>query len=195
MNNILKLITKYKDKLEIGSFRSGQTLFFENDRCEKIGVVKTGGISIKSYFANGHEVTYNTLEAGDMFGNNLIFSSHPYYRGDVIAQMDSEIYFVSKEKLIYLLKNDEEFMVEYLTAQSDFSKTLNLKIKLLTISSAEDRIKFYLTINKNKIKYKSITKLAQDLYLTRECLSRTLKKLEQNLVIKISQKTITLMVD
>lgn len=195
MNNILKIIYKYKEDIELVSYKKDQILFLENDRCQKVGIVKNGEISIKSYFADGKEVTYNTLKSGDMFGNNLIFSSNPFYRGDVIALENSEIYLVSKEKLIKILKEDEEFLIEYLSAQSDFSKTLNLKIKLLTIQGAEDRVKYYLTISKGQIKFKSITILAQDLYLTRECLSRTLKKLEQKSEIKISHKTIVKMVD
>ena len=122
----------------------------ENDTCKSVGIVKTGEISIKSYFANGKEVTYNTLKEGQMFGNNLIFSSTPRYRGDVIAQKESEIWFIRKDNLLKLLKLDETFLLEYLTQQSDFSKTLNLKIKLLTISAAEDRLVYYLTFNKNK---------------------------------------------
>ena len=195
MNNILKIIYKYKEDIELASYKKDQILFLENDQCQKVGIVKNGEISIKSYFADGKEVTYNTLKSGDMFGNNLIFSSNPFYRGDVIALENSEIYLVSKERLIKILKEDEEFLIEYLSAQSDFSKTLNLKIKLLTIQGAEDRVKYYLTINKGQIKFKSITKLAQDLYLTRECLSRTLKKLEQKSEIKIFHKTILKMVD
>ena len=129
-----------------------------------------------------------------MFGNNLIFSSKPFYRGDVIASEDSIIYLISKDKLLSLLKKDDELLITYLTNQSDFSKTLNFKIKLLTINNAEDRLLYYLTFNKNKIRYKTITKLANDLFLTRESLSRTITKLVKSKKITHSQKTLTLVV-
>ena len=166
----------------------------ENDVCSCVGLVKSGEISIKSFFADGKEVVYNTLTSGQLFGNNLIFSTKPYYRGDVVANKDSEIIFIGKESLLSLLQKDKEFLLSYLTEQSDFSKTLNLKIKLLTISSAEDRLLYYLTFNNNKITYKSITKLANELFLTRESLSRTIRKLREKHKIKIDAKTITLMV-
>ena len=153
MNKLLHLISKHKEIIELRQFKAGETLFLENDTCQAIGVLKKGEISIKSYFSNGKEITYNTLKEGQMFGNNLIFSSNPTYRGDVIAEKDSEIYFVSKESLTEILKNDDEFLVEYLSEQSDFSKTLNFKIKLLTIQSAEDRVQYYLTFNKGLIIY------------------------------------------
>lgn len=194
MNNIVQVLSKYPQYIEKRSFNAGKTIFLENDTCQSVGIVKSGEISIKSYFDNGKEVTYNVLLEGQMFGNNLIFSSNPRYRGDVISQKESEIWFLSKENLLKILKEDEEFLVLYLTQQSDFSKTLNLKIKLLTISGAEDRLLYYLTFNKSKIIYKSVTKLADELYLTRESLSRTITKLVKNKKIKKSGKTLELVV-
>lgn len=194
MKEIIELINKHKSQCETRTYKKGETIFYENELCEKIGVVKKGEISIKSYFSDGKEVTYNILTAGQMFGNNLVFSSNPFYRGDVIALENSEICFLDKNELVKILKTDDEFLVAYLTRQSDFSKTLNFKIKLLTISSAEDRLIYYLTFNKNKIMYKSITKLANELYLTRESLSRTIKKLADKRVIKHSGKNIELVV-
>ena len=195
MENIISLITKHPEYIEERRFKAGETLFLENDVCRSVGVVKNGEISIKSYFSNGKEVTYNVLSTGQMFGNNLIFSSNPFYRGDVIASKDSEIIFISKEGILKMLKADDEFLIAYLSQQSDFSKTLNLKIKLLTISSAEDRLIYYLTFNKNKISYMSITKLANELYLTRESLSRTIKKMKDKKIILVDGKNITLMVE
>ena len=195
MKNIIDQIKKYKDIVESKTFKKGETIFYENETCTKIGIIDSGEISIKSYFSNGKEVVYNNLQKGQMFGNNLIFSSNPQYRGDVIAEHDTEVFFINKESLIYILQNDVDFLNTYLTEQSDFGKTLNLKIKLLTITSASDRLIYFLTVNKNKIQYKTVTKLANELYLTRESLSRTLKKLKENKIIMIGKKTITLMVD
>ena len=195
MNNIIQLIKKHEKMFERRSYKKGETIFFEGDECKTIGVVEAGEVSIKSYFSNGKEVVYNTIQKGEMFGNNLIFSSNPHYRGDVIAEQDSTIFFINKESLLSIMQKDIEFLNLYLTRQSDFSKTLNLKIKLLTINAASDRLIYFLTINKNEIHYKSITKLANELYLTRESLSRTLKKLKENKIINVSKKTITLMVE
>jgi len=194
MNNLINLLNKYPQYLEKRTYKTQETIFFENDTCISVGIVKSGEISIKSYFANGKEVTYNVLEEGQMFGNNLVFSSTPRYRGDVISQKQSEIWFINRENLLKLLKQDDELLVLYLTQQSDFSKNLNFKIKLLTISSAEDRLAYYLTFNKGKITYKSITKLANELYLTRESLSRTITKMVKEKKITQVSKTLKLVV-
>ena len=194
MNNLINLLTKYPQYLEKRIYKPQETIFLENDTCISVGIVKSGEISIKSYFASGKEITYNVLEEGQMFGNNLVFSSTPRYRGDVISQKQSEIWFISRGNLLKLLKQDDELLALYLTQQSDFSKSLNFKIKLLTISSAEDRLTYYLTFNKGKIAYKSITKLANELYLTRESLSRTITKMVKEKKITQISKTLKLVV-
>lgn len=194
MKNILSLLENYIDELEIHTYKSGQTLFFEGDKCEKVGIVKDGLVSIKSFFSNGKEVTYNRLEKGMMFGNNLIFSSSPFYRGDVICIEDSIIAFATKDQMLKILKENDEFLEAFLAKQADFSKQLNLQIKLLSISSAKDRVLYYLTFNKGFLRYKSITELASTLFLARETLSRTLTNLVDEGSIQIRNKTIKLIV-
>ena len=191
MNNLLKYLSK-KNEYDVIHARKNQTLFFEGDECKKVGMILSGKVSIISYLDGGQEVIYNTLGKGEMFGNNLVFSSVPFYRGDVVAIDESEIMYITKDELLNLLKDDKAFLEMYLRQQSDFSKLLNFKIKLLTISSAQERIKYYLTFNKNEISYKSVTKLAKELYLSRETLSRTLYKMQRDGLIKIDQKKVTL---
>lgn len=194
MDKISKFIVKNSGiSYEEFTAKKNQTLFFEGDECKKIGLIISGKVSIISYFSDGQEVIYNEIEKGQMFGNNLIFSSEPFYRGDVVATEESIIYYISKEELLKALTIDKDFLELYLKQQSDFSKKLNFKIKLLTINNARERVLYYLTFNKKKISYKSITRLAKELYLTRESLSRTLYKMERNGEIAIVDKEITLL--
>ena len=179
-----------KQSLKLKTFQKGEVLFYEGDLCESIGVVKNGELKISSYLENGHEVIYNIIEKGQMFGNNLLFSSEPHYRGDVVSTKDSEIYIIDKETLLGYLKENTDFLIAYLNAQSDFGKQLNLNIKLLTLKTAEERILYYLSINKNKIAYKSVSELANKLYLTRESTSRELHRLAKLKIIEIQSKAI-----
>ena len=196
MENILNLLTKDELKsLKIVDSPKGETLFIEGDTCESVGIVKSGEVSIKSFLATGKEITYNVIEPGQMFGNNLIFSTNPIYRGDVVSEKDSEIYLLDKKTLVNLLSNNEKFLLAYLNYQSDFSKSLNLQIKLLSLESAKDRFEYYLTFNKGLIRYKSVSDLAKKLFLTRETLSRLISKMVKDDEISVKNKTITLLVE
>ena len=179
--------------LNMRSLKKGTVLFHENDKCESIGIVINGQISIVSYLIDGKEIVYNQITNNGIFGNNLVFSSEPYYKGNIIIDVDSEIAFINKKDLVKLLSDNDLFLTEYLKIQSDFGKTLNNKIKLLSIDSAEERFYFYMHEHSNAIKYSSISDLAKKLYLKRETLSRLISKLLKQKKIKKDKEYITLL--
>lgn len=192
--NILDTIKPSKlNTINVKNLNKGKVLFRENDKCDCIGIVIEGQLSIITYLEDGKEVVFNTLNPGDIFGNNLIFSSEPYYKGNIITNISSKVALISKKELISLLKSNDEFMIEYFKIQSNFSKQLNDKIKLLSMDAAEDRFYYYMHKNKRSITYSSISNLSKELYLKRETLSRLISKLEKQKKIKRSKDTITLL--
>ena len=193
-NNILSLLSKEEQKfLEVKSVNKGTYLFREGELCSKIAFIVLGGVKIVSTHYSGNEVVFNVLENGEIFGNNLIFSDSPYYKGDVVTTKDSTIVFLKKEYLEKILQSNKEFLISYLNNQSKFGKKLNSTIKMLSMPSAEDRFMFYLHENKDEISFHTITDLAEILNLKRETLSRLLTKLEKkNAVRRSSHKIVKL---
>ncbi len=193
MNIIALLNEKEKERLIYKELRKGETLFYENDHCEQIGIVKYGKLLITSYPENGNPIIYNRLKEDDMFGNNLLFSSQPFYKGDVIAESDSGIIIINKDVLIDLFEENTNFLIAYLQIQADSGKRLHSRIRLLSIDSAQERFLTYLRENGNKITYSSVSDLADDLFIRRETLSRLLSKLIKNKVVIKDGKTVRLL--
>ena len=186
MSNLLNTLTKEElNKVKIVSLSKEQILFHEGDVCEFVGVVIEGDIEITSYSYGGKEIIFNHLFSGMVFGNNLIFSSNPIYKGSIIAKKLSKVALIYKNQLISLLKSNNEFLLKYLQYQSDMGKDLNSKIKLLSLDNAEERFFYYLHSQNGQITYSSITKLASILSLQRETLSRLISRLvKENKIIK-----------
>jgi len=193
MNIIALLNEKEKERPIYKELRKGETLFYENDRCGEIGIVKYGKLLITSYPENGNPIIYNRLKEDDMFGNNLLFSSQPFYKGDVIAESDSGIILIKKDVLIGFLEENTDFLLAYLQIQADSGKRLHSRIRLLSIDSAQERFITYLRENGNKITYSSVSDLADDLFIRRETLSRLLSKLIKNKVVIKDGKTVRLL--
>lgn len=193
MNIIALLNEKEKERLIYKELRKGETLFYENDCCGEIGIVKYGKLLITSYPENGNPIIYNRLKEDDMFGNNLLFSSQPFYKGDVIAESDSGIILIKKDVLIGFLEENTDFLLTYLQIQADSGKRLHSRIRLLSIDSAQERFITYLRENGNKITYSSVSDLADDLFIRRETLSRLLSKLIKNKVVIKDGKTVRLL--
>ena len=178
MSNLLETLNKEElEKVKIVSLSKEQILFHEGDVCESVGVVIEGEIEIASYSYGGKEIIFNHLYPGMVFGNNLIFSSNPVYKGSIIAKKPSKVALIYKNQLISLLKNNDEFLLKYLQYQSDTGKDLNGKIKLLSLDNAEERFFYYAHSQNGVIAYSSITKLASILSLQRETLSRLISRL------------------
>ncbi len=189
---LLQVLTKKEHKLVKGyQVTKNSVINHEGDFCENVGVIISGKVDIVSYSFQGKELILNSLKAGDVFGNNLIFSSEPTYRGDVIAKEKCVIAFISKENLIYLLQNNQEFLTLYLKAQSDFGKSLNARIQLLSFTNAEERLVYYASKNDNVITFKNVTTLAAQIGIQRETLSRLLTSLVKRHLIKKEKGKIT----
>lgn len=189
---LLQVLNKKEHKLVNGyQVTKNSVINHEGDLCENIGVIISGKVDVVSYSFQGKEMVLNSLKAGDIFGNNLIFSSEPIYRGDVIAKEKCVIAFINKENLLFLLQNNQEFLQLYLKAQSDFGKSLNARIQLLSFTNAEERLVYYASKNDNVIVFKNVTALATQIGIQRETLSRLLTSLVKRHLIKKEKGKIT----
>ena len=191
---LLNVLNKEEHKLVKGyQVAKNNVIFHEGDVCETIGIIISGKVDIISYSFEGKELLINSLKAGEIFGNNLIFSSEPVYRGDVIAQEKSVIAIINKENLVYLLQNNKDFLNLYLKAQSDKAKLLTSRIQLLSLVNAEERLFYYASKNDNVITYKNVTTLAATIGVQRETLSRLLTSLIKRHLIKKEKGKITVL--
>ena len=191
-NNILSTLTKEQQMLlEIKTLNKGYVLFREGQTCDRIAIVVSGQVKISSIHYSGNELIFNIIEKGEMFGNNLIFSDDPRYKGDVITLKDSTIVLIQKSHLENILQSNKDFLIQYLNIQSNFGKKLNSTIKMLSFTSAEERFKYYLKSNNNVINFHTISDLADILHLKRETLSRLISKLEkENAITRSPHKII-----
>ncbi len=189
---LLQVLSKKEHKLVNGyQVTKNSVIAHEGDNCENIGIIVSGKVDIVSYAFKGKEMLLNSLKAGDIFGYNLIFSSEPIYRGDVIAKEKCVIAFINKENLIFLLQNNQDFLKLYLQAQSDFGKSLNARIQLLSFTNAEERLFYFASKNDNVIIFKNVTALAAQIGIQRETLSRLLTSLVKRHLIKKEKGKIT----
>ena len=191
---LLNVLSKKEHQMVKGyQIAKGNIIFHEGDACESIGIIISGKVDIVSYSFQGKEMLINSLKAGELFGNNLIFSSSPIYKGDVIAKEKCVVAFINRENLIYLLQNNKEFLELYLQAQSDKAKLLTGRIQLLSFPNAEERLFYYASKNHNVIEYKNVTTLAATIGVQRETLSRLLTSLIERHLIKKEKGKITVL--
>ena len=110
--NILSLLKDSQlKKVKIVTLSKNKILFQEDQKCDYISIIMEGEIKIVSYSFSGREIIYSLLKKDEIFGNNLIFSSSPFYKGAVVAKVNSKIALIDKDTLINLLQENKEFLL------------------------------------------------------------------------------------
>lgn len=197
MKNLIELLNdnEKNEFLEYKKYKKNEIIFSEGLKCNYIGIIIEGSVLISTITYNNKEETINLLNKNKVFGNNLIFSSSPFYLGNVISYTNTYICFINKDNLMKLLNTNKLFLNEYLRILSDqvlFEKNNN---KILVHKNVRDRILYYINIThktKGQVKIKSIAELARILSLPRPSVSREIYKLINENIIKYNNKIITL---
>lgn len=186
-----EFIKLLKDNIEEKvEYKKDEIIFHEQECCNKIGLVIKGKIIIASYSYKGNEILFNNLKKNSIFGNSLIFSSSPFYKGKIISKTDSIIAYISKDKLLYLL-SDSPTLLCYLSMLSDAILNEKEKNRTLSFDNTSDKLLYLLSIHK-QINISSITLLAKQLGVSRESLSRCISSLVKKQLISYENKIISL---
>lgn len=182
--NLLPYATYQKE------YHKNQVIFEENEKCEALALIIKGEVIIASYTFYGNEIIFNKLNSKQIFGQSLIYSSSPIYKGKVISKTNTVIAFIPLNILNDLLKNGEILQL-YLKTLSDKVLISKEKERVLSFSETQDRLLYYLSIHP-QVYIQSITDFAKILCVSRESLSRTLYKLKRQKKIFFENKTIQL---
>lgn len=188
MKTFVTILTSENKEPKI--FPKNAKLFGEGERCNYVGIVISGHLRIVSSSLEGKELIYKDLHENGIFGQNLLFSNDPFYRGDVISVDDSKVLLLNRDEFLSLMKNNADFLETYLWYQSEESKKLNQTIKTFSLQTAEEKLMYFIKLHHGEIKIKNVTELSKRLNITREATSRIIHKLIRNGTITISNNII-----
>lgn len=166
------------------SYVAGSAVFHENDVCDRVGIIVEGEILMNHYTAYGDEIQLSILNKGDVFGDFLIFSSHPYYPGNLIAKSNTVIITIPKEALETLLITSPSFRYYFLQNLSEKALTFNRDNKMLSQPTLHAKLIYWIESEMARQKtaqvyYHNKTTLAKHLRVRRPSLSREMSRLEK----------------
>lgn len=176
-------------------YKKNQIVFNEGDKCNYIGLVESGAITITTYTYNEKEYEINNISDNGLFGEFIIFNQAKYL-GTGIATKNTTVIQITKNELLELLKN-ETFSENYLKLISNINLKIQQKIKLLSQKEIRDKIMFLLLENKkitnsDTLYFHTKEKLSLFLNITRPSLSRELINMKNDNLIDYDLKSITL---
>ena len=134
----------YCSLTKVRTYARGEILAAEGDSCGSIGVIEQGQIAMQKYTSSGDFATIGLLEAGDFFGEDLIFGSSSIFTFTLEAMSTAEVLYVSRETLRALLDKSPVILNNFLRILSDRVAAQNSRIALLSQKSLRHKIAFYL---------------------------------------------------
>jgi len=195
-NTILKDLIQNKDIL-VRSFHKGVELHEQFSPCHGVDIIVSGSLVAYSLSLIGNEINIFEFREGDIIGANLLFGKNNNYPVSIYSTSECEIFQISKSAVEILLK-EYNFTMEYVKAISLNSENMNKKIIMHTQKTLRENLTDYLlTLSKeqnNGTIHLPISKkqLADYFGVQRPSLFRELKKMKDEGLLEIKNKTITL---
>ncbi|MEM1256656.1 MAG: Crp/Fnr family transcriptional regulator [Cyanobacteria bacterium P01_H01_bin.21] len=176
------------------SLKPGETVFHAEEPADRIFGVHTGKIQLVRYLENGQMTNQYALESGLWFGESALF--HDVYPNSAIATQPSEIIAIPTHTFLTLLRHESDLSLLFMAQLIEQLHMAKDIMSLRCIRSAYERVLAYLhglkTPNQRVCMLdRSIKEIAEQICLTPEVVSRSLRKLQDDGVIRRNQRKVT----
>lgn len=185
--------------INLKNYPPDEIIAIEGDSCDSVGVILDGNIEIHKSFASGKLVTINHFEAGDIFGEALVFSGEHRYPATIISSGSSIVMFVDRNDIIKLMTLDTRILNNFMGVLSNRILMLNQRLTNLTMDTLRKKIA-NLLLEQHKIqKSKYITlpfsrkKMAEMLNIPRPSLSRELINMKNDGIIDFQKNKVKIL--
>lgn len=192
-----KLRKLTSNKLSIRNFSRNNLLVQEGDLCDFIAIILEGHVFIQKLFASGSILTINTLKKNSLFGAAILFSKNNHFPYSIMSATPCKILFIKESSINELLHKDFSFTKNYIEFLSNRINIFSDKINLLLVKDVRSKLILY--INSEMQKNKGLTfmlshtreEIANIIGVARPSVSRELKKMVDDKLIKINKRKIT----
>ena len=166
-----------------------------------VGIVLEGYLEVIKRDYEGHRSIIETLEPMQVFGTTISSLNSPDY--DIETILDSKIILIDYNNILNFLEKGnhsyQKFLTNLLVIVTNKISEKNERITILTQKSIRNKLLEYFKITSLKNNSRHIyipttyTELAEYLAVDRSAMSRELKKLQNQGIIDIKNKKITLL--
>lgn len=173
------------------------TVHNANDTCHTLDIVLSGSLVAYSLSTNGSSTTIFEFNKGSIIGANLLFGENHNYPLNIYCLTDCQIIHIDTNAVLEFL-HDYDFTLHYIKSISQNSQGINQKIAMFTQRTLRENIMDYFKqqaiIQKSSVIIIPISKkqLADYFGVQRPSLFRELKKLNEEGIIEIDNRTIVI---
>ena len=181
------------------TYEAGERIAEEGENCKYLMFIDSGEAAVQKYTSGGEFVTIELLEKGDFFGEEVALEEEGRYRFTLEAVSDITILYISRERFLSLLQNVPELKDNYIRIILEIVRFRGQRIALLSQKSVRQKIAFYLLSlgkkqgNRNLVVLPGSREMtAKLLALPRPSLSRELKLMEEDALIEVKGRQVSI---
>ena len=198
-SSVLKKLYANK-QIFIRCYAKDATVHLQHEACTMLDVVLSGSLVAYSLWENGSAIKMFEFRKGSIIGANLLFGDEHTYPLNIYSVTSCELLHITQNAVIEFLHN-YNFVMHYIKSLSTNSQGMNQKITMLTQRTLRDNLLDYLkkqsVLQKNSTIILPVSKkqLADYLGVQRPSLFRELKKLKNEKIVEVNNRTITLYIN
>lgn len=187
----------------ISKYRKSENIANSGDPFYGIGIVIEGEIVVAKESIAGNRTIMTVLKKGDMFGEMISFTEKKVWPVTVTSQSDSEVIFISPEKVITqcekMCESHQRLIENLLRIMSKKALMLSRKLDYLSIKSLRGKLCAYL-IEQQKVQGGNIftlpmnrDELSDFFNVARPSISRELGKMKEDGLIDFHKASFKIM--
>ncbi|MCK4535758.1 MAG: Crp/Fnr family transcriptional regulator [Desulfuromonadales bacterium] len=172
----------------------GELLFADGEEAEGFFVVLSGKVKVYKLSAEGKERILHIVSPGGTFAEAAIFGNglYPAYAEPL---QKSSLLFLPKESFLSLLASNSQISINMIAGLSYFLRQFTRQIEDLTFKDVPSRLaRYLLDISEGRSENIELpiskSQLASNLGTVSETLSRTLRKLTEEDIIRVDGKSV-----
>jgi len=191
-------LTALSEVVSISNINKGQILFLDGDIATGFYLLFDGKVRVYKSNPDGKEYTIHIINPGQIFAEVAIFEGK-HFPANSMAIVDSVVGYFPKDRFLQLIQNHPRISLKIIGSLARFLREYNQMVEELALKEVSARIaRFLLDKSENRaikiIKLSlSKTELAKSLGTISETLSRNLKKLKDQRIIKVDGQEITIL--
>ncbi len=193
LENLLKI---YGYSLQ--KFPSENIVALLGEKCEHLIIILEGGVRGEMIDESGKLIKIEEIKAPSPIAHAFLFAEQNIFPVTITTLENSRLVFIEKHVFIELLQKNKNILVNYLTLISNRSKFLSEKISFLAFKTIKNKLAAFILkrAQEQQKTYILLTETQQELAdyfgVTRPSLARSLNLLEEEGLICIEKKKITI---
>lgn len=184
------------NNFNIKNYNKNNIIVQQHDSLQSLGIILKGTVQIIREDVDGQISIIDHLYTNDFIGCAIVFSDNNVSPITVHSIDDVEILYLSIDNTI--CNYNSTFLYNIINFLSNQNQHLTYKIDILSKRTVRDKFLTYLQYETNRVNSRTITlnnksTVADFLCVDRTALFRTIKKLEEDKIISVTGKKVTLL--